>query len=194
MKIKEKSEEATLDSDCETAKEPERKTKSKPKVLRKKAGAKTGASGTAAKTGTAKKAVKSTAKKATKTGAKKRAVKKTAKKKDAAKKAGKAETQAGFTVKKTVTRKKGDDVKKALIKKATGYDAAEITEEYCVGENGEVALSKRKVIKKNVPPDVAAIKYLLECAGGFEKNVSEMSEEELLAEKERLLKQLKDAI
>lgn len=181
MKIKEKSEEATLDSDCETAKEPERKTKSKPKVLRKKAGAKTGASGTAAKTGAAKKAVKSTAKKA-------------AKKKDAAKKAGKAETQAGFTVKKTVTRKKGDDVKKALIKKATGYDAAEITEEYCVGENGEVALSKRKVIKKNVPPDVAAIKYLLECEGGFEKNVSEMTEEELLAEKERLLKQLKEAI
>lgn len=163
MKIKEKSEEATLDSDCETAKEPERKTKSKPKVLRKKAGAKKGVSGTAAKKG-------------------------------AAKKVDKAETQAGFTVKKTVTRKKGDDVKKALIKKATGYDAAEITEEYCVGENGEVALSKRKVIKKNVPPDVAAIKYLLECEGGFEKNVSEMTEEELLAEKERLLKQLKEAI
>lgn len=163
MKIKEKSEEATLDSDCETAKEAERKTKSKPKVLRKKAGARKGASGAAAK-------------------------------KETAKKAGKAETQAGFTVKKTVTRKKGDDVKKALIKKATGYDAAEITEEYCVGENGEVALSKRKVIKKNVPPDVAAIKYLLECEGGFEKNVSEMTEEELLAEKERLLKQLKEAI
>lgn len=177
MKIKEKSEEATLDSDCETAKEPERKTKSKPKVLRKNAGAKTGVSGTAAKKG-----------------AEKKAVKKTTKKKVAAKKAGKAETQAGFTVKKTVTRKKGDDVKKALIKKATGYDAAEITEEYCVGENGEVALSKRKVIKKNVPPDVAAIKYLLECEGGFEKNVSEMTEEELLAEKERLLKQLKEAI
>ena len=35
---------------------------------------------------------------------------------------------------------------------------------------------KRKVIKKNVPPDVAAIKYLLECEGGFEKNVSEMTE------------------
>lgn len=190
MKIKEKSEEATLDSDCETAKEAERKTKNNPKVLRKKAGAKKGASGVAAKKDAAKKAVK----KAEKKGAVKKDVKKATKKKETVKKTGKAQKQAGFAVKKTVTRKKEDDVKKALIKKATGYDAAEITEEYCVGENGEVALSKRKVIKKNVPPDVAAIKYLLECEGGFEKNVSEMTEEELLAEKERLLKQLKEAI
>lgn len=194
MKIKEKSEEATLDSDCETAKEAERKTKSKPKVLRKKAGAKKGASGAAAKKDAAKKAVKSAVKKAEKKGAVKKDVKKATKKKETVKKTGKSQKQAGFAVKKTVTRKKEDDVKKALIKKATGYDAAEITEEYCVGENGEVALSKRKVIKKNVPPDVAAIKYLLECEGGFEKNVSEMTEEELLAEKERLLKQLKEAI
>lgn len=112
--------------------------------------------------------------------------------KETVKKTGKAETQAGFAVKKTVTRKKEDDVKKALIKKATGYDAAEITEEYCVGENGEVALSFRKVIKKNVPPDVAAIKYLLECEGSGVKSVDKMTEEELLAEKEKLLKELAD--
>lgn len=127
-----------------------------------------------------------------KSAAKKRTV--TTKKAATKKSAEKNEDCSGFTVKKTVTRKKKTDVKDALLKKAMGYDAAEITEEYCVGENGEVALSKRKVIKKNVPPDVAAIKYLLECEGGIEKNVSEMTEEELLEERKRLLEKLKDAV
>lgn len=93
-------------------------------------------------------------------------------------------------VKKIVTKRKKGDVKTALLKKAMGYDASEITEEYSVGENGEVSLSKRKVIKKNVPPDVAAIKYLLECEGGIEKPLKDMTDEELLAEKERLLREL----
>lgn len=104
-------------------------------------------------------------------------------------KAGAAEKKI-VAVKKTVTKRKKGDVKTALLKKAMGYDASEITEEYSVGENGEVSLSKRKVIKKNVPPDVAAIKYLLECEGGVEKPLNDMTDEELLAEKERLLREL----
>ena len=101
-----------------------------------------------------------------------------------------AEEQKIVAVKKTVTRRKKGDVKTALLKKAMGYDASEITEEYSVGENGEVSLSKRKVIKKNVPPDVAAIKYLLERDGGVEKPLKDMTDEELLAEKDRLLREL----
>lgn len=115
--------------------------------------------------------------------------KKEASARKSAAKAGAAEKKI-VAVKKTVTKRKKGDVKTALLKKAMGYDASEITEEYSVGENGEVSLSKRKVIKKNVPPDVAAIKYLLECEGGVEKPLNDMTDEELLAEKERLLREL----
>ena len=123
--------------------------------------------------------------------AKKKTAKKTVKKKAVKKVATKtAEKECGIkkVVKRTVKRK--GDVKSALLKKAMGYDAKEVTEEYAVGENGEVSLAKRKVIKKNVPPDVSAIKILLECEG--EKDVSELSDEELVKERERLLAELKN--
>ena len=106
----------------------------------------------------------------------------------AKKKTAKKECGIKKVVKRTVKRK--GDVKSALLKKAMGYDAKEVTEEYAVGENGEVSLAKKKVIKKNVPPDVSAIKILLECEG--EKDVSELSDEELVKERERLLAELKD--
>lgn len=96
----------------------------------------------------------------------------------------KAENKIGKTCKST------KDVKSALLKKAMGYDAKEVTEEYAVGENGEVCLSKKKVVKKNVPPDVSAIKILLGCDG--DKPVSELSDEELLEERNRLLEELRD--
>ena len=127
---------------------------------------------------------------AKKTSVKKSVAKKTSVKKSVGKKKGAKKTT--FEVKKVVKTSKKGDVKTALLKKAMGYDASEITEEYSVGENGEVTLSKRKVIKKNVPPDVAAIKYLLECEGSGVKSVDKMTEEELLAEKEKLLKELAD--
>ena len=44
-------------------------------------------------------------------------------------------------------------------------------------------LVKRKVTKKNVPPDLSAIRILLEGSGGAET----MSDEELEAERARLL-------
>ena len=89
-------------------------------------------------------------------------------------------------------RKKGvteSDFKEALIKKALGYDATEIVEEYVSGEEGEIKLSKKKVTKKNVPPDITAIKLLLEEG---EKDLTELSDEELEREKKRLLELLKD--
>jgi hypothetical protein len=78
-------------------------------------------------------------------------------------------------------------IKKALIKKAVGYDMEEVTEEYLEGE-GEVKLVKRKVTKKNVPPDITAIKMLIETTNG----ISEMSDEQLEQEKQRLLNLLKE--
>ena len=54
------------------------------------------------------------------------------------------------------------DFKDALIKKALGYDAVEVVEEYVSCDEGEIKLSKKKVTKKNVPPDLSAIKILME--------------------------------
>ena len=74
-----------------------------------------------------------------------------------------------------------------LMKKALGYDCTETVEEY-VSENGEIKLTKKKVTKKNVPPDISALKLLIEDKG---RSVSSMSDEELEEEKERLMKLLK---
>ena len=76
-------------------------------------------------------------------------------------------------------------LERALEKKAFGYDAEEVVEEY-VSEDGEMKLVRRKVTKKNVAPDVTALKMLLD----GEKSLAEMTDEELAAEKERLLKML----
>ena len=81
-----------------------------------------------------------------------------------------------------------NDCKSALIKKALGYDATEIVEEYVSSEEGEIKLQKKKVTKKNVPPDITAIKLLLE---EQECSVQSMSDEQLEMEKERLLALLK---
>ncbi len=136
---------------------------------------------------TDKSAVKAPKKSATK----KPSARKSAAKKVAVKRVAIANaTKKTAVAKKTASGQKTGDVKTALLKKAMGYDAAEITEEYSVDENGEVSLSKRKVIKKNVPPDVAAIKFILECEEGEEKPLEEMTDEELIAEKERLLSEL----
>ena len=54
------------------------------------------------------------------------------------------------------------EVKAALVKKALGFDATEIVEEYVSDEQGDIRLSRKKVTTKNVPPDVTALKMLLE--------------------------------
>lgn len=75
------------------------------------------------------------------------------------------------------------DIDAALEKKAFGFDAKETVEEYAKDQDGEIRLMKKKVTVKFVPPDVSAIKMLLErnCP------ISEFSDEELEAEKQRLL-------
>lgn len=80
-------------------------------------------------------------------------------------------------------------VKAALVKKALGYDATEVVEEYVSDEAGEVKLSKKKVTKKNVPPDMSALKMLMDETF---VPVGEMSDEELEKEKERLIKELSE--
>ena len=79
------------------------------------------------------------------------------------------------------------DLKKALIKRAMGFDAKEVIEEYVGGDDG-VKLTKKKVTYKFVPPDVTALKLLID---GEEKDVTILSDEELLIEKQRLLESLR---
>ena len=80
-----------------------------------------------------------------------------------------------------------EELKEALLKRALGYDSDEIVEEYGFSE-GEAVLVKRKVTKKQVPPDIQAAKILLE----DEPELSTLSDDELENEKRRLLLFLKE--
>jgi len=65
-----------------------------------------------------------------------------------------------------------------------------VVEEY-VSDDGEIRLSKKKVTVKNVPPDVTAIKMLID---EREVDLTTLSDQELESEKIRLfsiLEQLK---
>lgn len=79
------------------------------------------------------------------------------------------------------------EIEKALKKVALGFSTEEVTEEYGV-EDGEVKLLKRRETRKEIPPDLKAVKLLLEES----LNVTEMTDEELEEEKIRLLKLLKE--
>ncbi len=79
-----------------------------------------------------------------------------------------------------------DKIMEAVRKVALGFSVEEVTEEYGV-EDGELKLLKRRETKKDVPPDLKAVKILL-----GDKDYSLLSDEELEAEKQRLLKQFKE--
>lgn len=72
-----------------------------------------------------------------------------------------------------------DEVKNALMRCATGLSASETVEEFAV-QDGQLTLVKRKVTKREIPPDIKAVKLLLD---GRE----EPSDEDLEEEKRRLL-------
>lgn len=80
-----------------------------------------------------------------------------------------------------------EGMRKALRRRALGFESDEVVEEYAFQE-GEAVLMKRKVTKKTVPPDVAAAKMLSE----EEKPLAALSPEELQAEKTRLLALLRE--
>ena len=79
-----------------------------------------------------------------------------------------------------------DKIADALLKVALGFQVAEVTEEYAEVD-GALKLTKRKRTKKDVPPDLKAVQMLLEDHGG---SIENMSDEELEAEKKRLLASL----
>lgn len=77
------------------------------------------------------------------------------------------------------------DIENALKKRAIGYETTEITEEYSSSDEGEIRMVKRKIVSKNVPPDVSAVKLLFDNAST--DDVTQMTDEELEKEKIRLL-------
>lgn len=74
----------------------------------------------------------------------------------------------------------------ALKKRALGCKVVESVEEYGLVD-GNLSLIKQKVMKKDVPPDVTALKILMDLK---DDEILNMSDEELEAEKQRLLGQL----
>lgn len=79
-----------------------------------------------------------------------------------------------------------EKLNEAIRKVALGFSLAEVTEEYAAAD-GELKLVKRKETKKDVPPDLKAVKLLLE-----ERDFSALSDEELEEERQRLLRGLKE--
>lgn len=83
-----------------------------------------------------------------------------------------------------------EKIRDALIKRAVGYDTEETVEEYS-GSGDDITMVRKKITRKNVPPDISAAKLLLEESG--EDDYSLMTDEQLEEEKQRLLKLLKDS-
>lgn len=85
------------------------------------------------------------------------------------------------------------DIIKALTKKALGFKTEEIIEEYSLDENLESRLVKKKVTIKNVPPDITAVKVLLELENlDSKENLSLLSDEQLDAKIDEILKKIKE--
>lgn len=78
-----------------------------------------------------------------------------------------------------------DDIMDAVKKRATGYCAVETVEEFAVVD-GALELVKKRVTTKDVPPDMVAAKILLDSEG----DESSLTDEQLAAEKARLLGEL----
>ena len=80
-----------------------------------------------------------------------------------------------------------DGVKKALVRCAVGFDTSEVVEEYTMAD-GELKLVKRKVTRRDVPPDIKAVKMLLD----GEADIGGMSDEELEERRKKLLARLEN--
>jgi hypothetical protein len=80
-------------------------------------------------------------------------------------------------------------LKEALLKRALGFYCEDVSEEYEAGDGGE-RMVKRKVNRKFYPPDLGALRELL----GKEPVMTEMSDEELESERDRLLAELKEGL
>ncbi len=82
---------------------------------------------------------------------------------------------------------KDNELEQALKKCAVGFETGETVEEFAV-QDGEFRLVKRKVTRRDIPPDIKAVKMLLD----EHPDDASLSDEELAAERDKLLKMLKE--
>lgn len=87
-------------------------------------------------------------------------------------------------------KKREEKVGEALLKVALGCRVEEVTEEYAEVD-GELKLTKRRETKKDIPPDLKAVQMLL-AAKENGADYAAMSDEQLNAERERLLAALRE--
>ncbi len=80
-----------------------------------------------------------------------------------------------------------DRINEAILKVALGFSTEEVTEEYDA-RDGELKLVKRKETRKEIPPDLKAVKLLL-----GDGDYASLSDEELEREKQRLLREFKNS-
>lgn len=79
-----------------------------------------------------------------------------------------------------------EEVKNALKKCAVGFGTSEVVEEFLI-EDGELKLVKKKVTKRDVPPDIKAVKLLMD-----DGNLADLTDEQLEEEQCNLKKLLED--
>ena len=82
---------------------------------------------------------------------------------------------------------KDNELEQTLKKCAVGFETGETVEEFAV-QDGEFRLVKRKVTRRDIPPDIKAVKMLLD----ERPDDASLSDEELAAERGKLLKMLKE--
>ena len=80
-----------------------------------------------------------------------------------------------------------EGLKDALLKCAVGFNTGEVVEEYAVDGDG-LKLVKRKVTRRDVPPDIKAVKMLLD----GEAAVEELTDEQLEERRQKLIAMLKE--
>ena len=78
-----------------------------------------------------------------------------------------------------------DEVVRALKKCAVGFGTSEVVEEFGV-QDGELILVKKKVTRRDIPPDIKAVKMLMD-----ESSCANLSDDELEEEREKLINLLK---
>lgn len=91
---------------------------------------------------------------------------------------------------------KAGEIKRALLRKALGETLMETQEEYGIGDDGEEVLKRRKVTRKEIPPDLAAVKILLS-EGEEREELSSMTDAELAAytkDVARLLREIEEKV
>ena len=79
-----------------------------------------------------------------------------------------------------------DEIFDALKKCAVGFSSGETVEEYAA-EDGALKLIKKKVTRRFVPPDIKAVKMLMDDGG-----ISGLTDAALEEEKDRLMKMLEE--